>query len=78
MLGHSGFDDNRGRYPEPVKIQAERGTRAALRQAAARESVSIGEFVRKAIGERIAGLTRAAEPGPPPHLHSAVERDGAN
>ena len=62
MLQHA-FDDNCGRFPEPLKIQAEIGTRAAVRKAAARENVSMGEFVRRAIGERIANLTRAVEPG---------------
>jgi hypothetical protein len=47
-------DDGRGKYPEPLKIQAELGTRAKVRQAAEAEGVSIGEFVRRAIGERMA------------------------
>ena len=58
MLASSGvndapFDDNRGRYPEDLKIRAPRGSRALIREVAEREGVSVGEFIRRAIGARI-------------------------
>jgi hypothetical protein len=47
------LDDGRGKYPEPVNILAPRGTREMLRQSAAVEKISVGEFVRRAIGEAL-------------------------
>ncbi len=41
------FHDGRGKYSEPVNILAPRGTREMLRQAAAAEKISVGEFVRR-------------------------------
>ncbi len=57
MFAHAVIDDGRGKYPEPLKIQAEIGTRARVREAAQTEGVSIGEFVRRAIGDRVAHVT---------------------
>jgi hypothetical protein len=58
MLASTGendapFDDNRGRYPEDLKIRAPRGSRALIRRMAEQEGVSVGEFIRRAIGARI-------------------------
>jgi uncharacterized protein (DUF1778 family) len=47
------FDDNRGQYPEDLKIRTHRGSRALIRKVAEQEGVSIGEFVRRAISARI-------------------------
>ena len=55
------FDDGRGKYPEPVNILAPRGTREMLRQAAVVEKISVGEFVRRALGEAI-GATILQKP----------------
>ncbi len=52
-MNYAAIDDGRGKYPEPLKIQAEIGTRQRVREAAQVEGVSIGEFVRRAIGERV-------------------------
>jgi hypothetical protein len=59
-LSHEGptFDDGRGKYPEDLKIRAPRGSRARIREVAEREGVSVGEFIRRAIGARIEAVCR--------------------
>ena len=53
MIFYDVIDDGRGKYPEPLKIQAPLGTRTKVRQAADAEGVSSGEFVRRAIDLRV-------------------------
>ncbi len=53
MFDAPEFDDGRGLYPETVKARAPLGTRSKLRRVAAAEGVTIGEFVRRAIRERV-------------------------
>ena len=47
------FDDGRGKYPEPLKIQAELGTRAKIKRVAKSEGISAGELVRRAVSSYI-------------------------
>ena len=51
------FDDGRGKYPEAIRLCAPRGCRDHIRVVADQEGVSIGEFIRRAIGERLDRLT---------------------
>ena len=54
------FDFNSGRvqYPEEIKARAPLGFRDQIRQAAAAEGVSMGEFIRRAIADRIEATDR--------------------
>lgn len=47
------FDDGRGLYPERIAASVPRGLPTLVREAAAREGVSVAEFVRRAIAARI-------------------------
>ncbi len=47
------FDDGRGKYPEPLKIQAPLGTRAKIKRVASAEGISSGELVRRAVSSYI-------------------------
>jgi hypothetical protein len=49
------FDDGRGKYPEPLKIQAPLGTRAKIKRVASAEGISSGELVRRAVSSYIEG-----------------------
>ena len=55
------FDDNRGRFPEDLKIRAPRGSRALLREVAGQEGVTVGEFVRRAISARVEQICRQSQ-----------------
>ena len=57
MVQFAQLDDGRGRFPEPVKVQTEFGTRAKIREAAQAEGITASEFVRRAIGERVAQVS---------------------
>jgi hypothetical protein len=57
MFNASMFEERQSKFPEPLKIQTPIGTRALVKQAAATENVSAGEFVRRAIAERIARIS---------------------
>ncbi len=53
------FDDGRGKYPEPLKIQAPLGTRAKIKRVASAEGISSGELVRRAVSSYIEGARAA-------------------
>ncbi len=58
------FNDGRGLYPETIKARTWRGTADTLKTMATAEGVSVGEFVRRAIRERVerkAGATQQQE-----------------
>ena len=47
------FSDRRGLYPARLAVAVPRGLNALVREAAAKEGVSINEFVRRAVAARI-------------------------
>jgi predicted HicB family RNase H-like nuclease len=49
MFDCSPFDDGRGRYPGRLTVHVPRGVREAVSVAAAKESISAPEFVRRAL-----------------------------
>jgi hypothetical protein len=57
------FDDGRGRYPDRIAAAAPRGFREQVKRAAQAERITMGEFVRRAISERI-GNGADDDPGP--------------
>ncbi len=50
------YIDGRGQYPEEIKARAPRGSRAMIRRAAQSEGVTLGEFIRRAVRQRIEAL----------------------
>ena len=59
------FVRNPCRYPDEVRARAPRGLRDRLRQAADAERITMGEFVRRAVSERIEAVSRDDDsPGP--------------
>jgi hypothetical protein len=65
MLAQSPFNDGRGRYPDRIEAAAPRGFRDQVRRAAAAERISMGEFVRRAISQRVAAVTPPDDDPPP-------------
>ena len=53
------FVRNPCRYPDEVRARAPRGLRDRLRQAAHAEPITMGEFVRRAVSERMDGPRRS-------------------
>jgi hypothetical protein len=49
----SESDDGRGRFLDVLSVKTPIGLRDELRRAAAVEKISVGEFVRRALGEAI-------------------------
>jgi hypothetical protein len=49
MFDANPFDDGRGRYPDRISAQVPRGFRQVVSAAAAKESISAPEFVRRAL-----------------------------
>jgi hypothetical protein len=49
MFDCSPFDDGRGRCPGRLTVDVPRGVREAVNVAAAKESISAPEFVRRAL-----------------------------
>jgi hypothetical protein len=49
MFDDNPFDDGRGRYPDRISAQVPRGFRRVVNAAAAKESISSPEFVRRAL-----------------------------
>jgi hypothetical protein len=61
----SPFNDGRGQYPDRIAAAAPRGFRDEVKRAAAAERITMGEFVRRAIVERIGQRARDDDdPGP--------------
>ena len=59
------FVRNPCRYPDEVRARAPRGLRDRLKRAADAERVTMGEFVRRAVTERIESVSREGDdPGP--------------
>lgn len=52
------FDNGRVQYPEEIKARAPLGSRHRIRQAAESEGISMGEFIRRAIDDRIEAADR--------------------
>ena len=50
--GHD-YNDRRAKYPEVVTTRVPTELREAVKQIAAKEHVSMHEFIRRAIGERV-------------------------
>ncbi len=53
MFNVQTYDDGRGKYPEVITTRVPSELREAVKQIAAQEHVSMHEFVRRAIGERV-------------------------
>jgi hypothetical protein len=68
------FDDGRGRYPDRISAPVPIGLREAAREVAASNSLSLGEFVRRAIIQAIANpsvtVSLPAKPFPTAMLSS--------
>ena len=52
------FVKNPCKYPDAVRARAPRGFRELVRRAASAERITMGEFVRRAVAERIEVVTR--------------------
>ena len=61
---HPSFDDGRGRYPDRIAAAAPRGFRDQVKRAAQAERITMGEFVRRAICDRVAVVTNGRDDGP--------------
>jgi hypothetical protein len=58
------FVKNPCRYPDEVRARAPCGFRDRVRRAAAAEHITMGEFVRRALAERIEAVTSDDDPPP--------------
>ena len=47
------FDDGRGLYPDTIRAKAPLGMRKTIQRAAAIEGVGAGEFIRRALRNRV-------------------------
>ena len=56
MFAHPTFDHGRGRYPDRIAAAAPRGFRDQVKRAAEAECITMGEFVRRAVADRISAL----------------------
>jgi hypothetical protein len=56
MFDANPFDDGRGWYPDRISAQVPRGFRRVVSAAAAKESISAPEFVRRALMRAIEDL----------------------
>ena len=54
-------DDGRGIYVEFIQTRAPRGTAERVKEAAERERVSVAEFMRRAIAERLEVISGHAD-----------------
>lgn len=59
------FVKNPCRFPDEVRARAPRGFREQVKRAAQAERVTMGEFIRAAVSERLAAV-RARDEGPDP------------
>ena len=73
----STFDDGRGRYPDAIRARVPRGLRSKIRHAAAAENVTLGEFVRRALFDRVASVTADNDDDPGPFSPGRGERIAA-
>jgi hypothetical protein len=55
------FNDGRGRYPDQIAAAAPRGMRPAVKRAAEAERISYGEFIRRAVEERLSRVLGRGE-----------------
>jgi hypothetical protein len=55
---HDPFVKNPCRYPDEVRAKAPRGFRDQIKRAAHAERITMGEFVRRAVAERIEAVSR--------------------
>ncbi len=56
------FDDGRGQYTDVIRARAPRGLRDQVKEAAKEQGMSLGEFVRMAINDRLANAGRRVDP----------------
>jgi hypothetical protein len=49
------FDDGRGRFPDKISVNTPKGLRNIAREVARGQSLSLGEFVRRALLRAIEG-----------------------
>jgi hypothetical protein len=47
------FDDARGRFPDRISVNTPKGLRSIAREVAKEQSLSLGEFVRRALARAI-------------------------
>lgn len=71
MFQDRDYDDGRGKYPEVVTTRVPTELREAVKKVAETERVSMHEFIRRAIGERIERLTGNG------HGHGGFSASGA-
>ena len=57
------FVSNPCRYPDVVRARVPRGLRQAVKQAADAEHIPLGEFVRRALSERLNSAPNPKLPG---------------
>jgi hypothetical protein len=62
MFAQPPFNDGRGRYPDRIEAAAPRGFREQVKRAAEAERISMGEFVRRALAQRIEAVGFEDEP----------------
>lgn len=55
---HDPFVKNPCRYPDEVRARAPRGFRDRVKRAANAERITMGEFVRRAVAERIEAVSQ--------------------
>jgi hypothetical protein len=71
------FDDGRGRYPGRLTVHVPRGVREAVSIAAAKESISAPEFVRRVLMMAIKEPAPSPSPSPSPPMHPAPAPEGS-
>ncbi len=64
MFAQSPFNDGRGGYPDRIEAAAPRGFREQVKRAARAERIAMGEFVRRALAERIEAVSLDDDPSP--------------
>jgi hypothetical protein len=65
IIAQPSLDDGRGQYPDRIAAAAPRGFRDQVKRAAQAERITMGEFVRRAISQRVAAVTPPDEDPPP-------------
>ena len=77
MIDDQPSDDGRGRYPDRIAAAAPRGFRAEVKRAAQAERITMGEFVRRALNDRILSIMSGHDDDPPPFTPAAGQRIAA-